>query len=87
MCAQVGVAGSTTIGSRCILAGQVGVAGHIQITDDCIFGAQSGIAGNVRKAGTYMGTPAIDAAVWRRSVSVFKNLPEMQRIVYKLNKQ
>ena len=87
MCAQVGVAGSTTIGSRCILAGQVGIAGHIQITDDCIFGAQSGIAGNVRKAGTYMGTPAIDAAVWRRSVSVFKNLPEMQRIVYKLNKQ
>lgn len=87
LCAQVGIAGSTTIGNRCILAGQVGAAGHIRIADDCIFGAQSGIPGNVRKGGMYMGTPAIDAAVWRRSVSVFKNLPEMQRIVYKLNKQ
>ena len=87
LCAQVGVAGSSIIGSRCILAGQVGIAGHLQIADNCIFGAQSGVPGNVRKAGTYMGTPAIDAAIWRRSVSVFKNLPEMQRIVYKLNKQ
>ena len=87
LCAQVGVAGSAIIGSRCILAGQVGIAGHLQIADNCIFGAQSGVPGNVRKAGTYMGTPAIDAAIWRRSVSVFKNLPEMQRIVYKLNKQ
>ena len=87
MCAQVGVAGSTQIGNRCILAGQVGVAGHISIADDCIFGAQSGIPNSVRKGGLYMGYPAIDAALWRRSVSAFKNLPEMQRIVYRLDKK
>lgn len=86
MCAQVGIAGSTQIGNRCILAGQVGVAGHIQITDYCIFGAQTGIPNSVRKPGLYMGYPAIDAALWRRSVSAFKNLPEMQRIVYRINK-
>lgn len=83
MCAQVGVAGSTTIGSHCVLAGQVGVAGHISIADNCIFGAQSGIAGNIRRAGTYMGSPAIDAMQWRRAVACFKQLPEMMRIVYK----
>lgn len=86
MCAQVGVAGSTEVGSHCILAGQVGVAGHIKIADGSIFGAQSGVAGNIRQKGVYMGSPAIDAAVWRRSSAAFKSLPEMLRIVYRLDK-
>lgn len=72
MCAQTGVAGSTRIGKHCVLAGQVGVAGHIQIADNSVFGAQSGVAGNIRKAGTYMGSPAIDAGIWRRAVVRFK---------------
>ena len=72
ICAQVGIAGSSKIGKHCVLTGQVGVAGHIEIADNCIFGAQSGVAGNIRKAGTYMGSPAIDAAIWRRAVVRFK---------------
>lgn len=72
LCAQVGIAGSSKIGKHCILAGQVGVAGHIEIADNCIFGAQTGIAGNIRKPGTYMGSPAIDANIWRRAVVRFK---------------
>lgn len=71
-CAQVGIAGSSKIGKHCILTGQVGVAGHIEITDNCIFGAQTGVAGNIRKPGTYMGSPAIDASIWRRAVVRFK---------------
>ena len=72
LCAQVGIAGSTKVGSRCTLTGQVGVAGHIEITDNCIFGAQSGIAGSIRKPGVYMGSPAIDANIWKRAVVKFK---------------
>lgn len=72
LCAQAGIAGSSKVGKHCILTGQVGVAGHIEITDNCIFGAQSGVAGNIRKPGTYMGSPAIDASIWRRSVVRFK---------------
>jgi len=72
LCAQVGIAGSSKIGKHCILAGQVGVAGHIEIADNCIFGAQTGVPGNIRKPGQYMGTPAIDAALWRRAVVKFK---------------
>ena len=72
LCAQVGIAGSSKIGSHCVLAGQVGVAGHIEITDNCVFGAQSGIANSVRKPGTYMGYPAIDASLRRRAVVRFK---------------
>lgn len=72
LCSQVGIAGSSKIGKHCILTGQVGVAGHIEIADNCIFGAQTGVAGNIRKPGQYMGSPAIDAAVWRRAVVRFK---------------
>lgn len=83
MCAQVGVAGSTEIGSGNIFAGQVGVAGHITVGDRCVFGAQSGVAGSVKKQGTYMGSPAIDAMLWRRASASFKHLPEIMRITYR----
>lgn len=72
LCAQVGIAGSTKVGKHCILTGQVGAAGHIEIADNCIFGAQSGIAGSIRKPGMYMGSPAIDAGIWRRAAVRFK---------------
>lgn len=72
LCAQVGIAGSTTIGKHNILAGQVGVAGHISTADNVICGAQSGVAGTIKKSGTYMGSPAIDAYVWRRAAVKFK---------------
>jgi UDP-3-O-[3-hydroxymyristoyl] glucosamine N-acyltransferase len=72
LCSQVGIAGSSKIGKHCVLAGQVGVAGHIEIADQGVFGAQSGVPNSVRKPGTYMGYPAIDASVWRRAVVRFK---------------
>ena len=77
LCAQVGIAGSTEIGANCILTGQVGVAGHISIPDNCVFGAQSGVRGNIKKAGTYSGSPAIDASDWMKATVIFKQLPEI----------
>ena len=72
LCSQVGIAGSTKVGKHCILAGQVGVAGHLEIADNCIFGAQSGIPSSIRKSGMYLGSPAIDATIWRRAIVRFK---------------
>ena len=86
LCAQVGIAGSTKVGKHCILAGQVGVAGHISIPDGTILGAQSGVAGTIRKPGTYMGSPAIDAALWRRAQVVIKNLPEIQKVINEIER-
>lgn len=87
MCAQVGVAGSTTIGKHCILAGQVGVAGHLTIPDNCVFGAQTGVSGGIRKAGTYQGSPAIDAINWRKSSVGFKQLPDLMQRLNALERQ
>jgi len=87
LCAQVGIAGSTKIGKHCILTGQVGVAGHIEITDNCVFGAQCGISGNVRKPGMYIGSPAIDASIFRRAAVGFKQLPDIMKRLNELEKK
>lgn len=86
LCAQVGLAGCTKVGKRCILAGQVGVAGHLSIPDGTILGAQSGVAGTIRKPGMYMGSPAIDASIWRRAQVVYKNLPEIQKVINEIER-
>lgn len=87
LCAQVGIAGSSTIGKHCILAGQVGVANGVTLVDNVILGAQAGVAGSIRQPGQYQGTPAFDAMNWRRSSVVMKNLPELRRDVDELKKQ
>ena len=87
LCAQVGIAGSTKIGKHCILTGQVGAAGHIEIADNCIFGAQAGISGSVRKPGMYIGSPAIDASIFRRAAVGFKQLPDIMKRLNELEKK
>ena len=86
LCAQAGIAGSSKVGSHCILTGQVGVAGHLEIADNCIFGAQAGVAGSIRKPGMYQGTPAIDAATWRRAAVGYKQLPDILKRLQALEK-
>ncbi len=85
--AQVGVAGSTRIGKNCIIAGQVGVNGHITVADGVMVGAQSGVTSSVKKEGSVLlGSPAIDLSIQRRSLILFKKLPELQKEISRLNK-
>ena len=79
LCAQVGLAGSTTIGKNVILAGQVGVAGHCTIGDGTVATAQSGIPNDVPAGKIVSGYPAIDNRQWLRSVALFNRLPELLR--------
>ena len=88
LCAQVGIAGSTTVGEWCTLTGQVGVAGHIQVADHTTAGAQAGIAGSVRKPGqTIIGSPAYDAKAWSRATAVFKMGPTLMAELRDLKKE
>ncbi|HXC97394.1 MAG TPA: UDP-3-O-(3-hydroxymyristoyl)glucosamine N-acyltransferase [Edaphobacter sp.] len=79
LCAQVGLAGSTTVGKNVILAGQVGSAGHNTIGDGAIATAQSGIPGDVAPGAVVSGYPAIDNRQWLRSVALVNRLPELLR--------
>jgi UDP-3-O-[3-hydroxymyristoyl] glucosamine N-acyltransferase len=79
LCAQVGLAGSTTVGKNVILAGQVGVAGHCTIGDGVIATAQSGIPSDVEAGKVVSGYPAIDNRQWLRVVALMNRLPELLR--------
>ena len=73
MCALAGIAGSTKIGKRCVIAGQVGIAGHLVIPDDTKFAAQSGVLSNIRHSGgSFMGSPAIPYNEFMRSYAIFR---------------
>jgi len=88
MASQTGISGSTKLGKRCILGGQVGLAGHLQIADGTIFGAQSGVANSVKIPNqTLQGSPTMPVMNFHKSAIVHKNLPELQRMIYSMQKR
>lgn len=88
LASQVGVAGSTQIGENCMVGGQAGFAGHLKIANGTKIQAQSGLAQSVKEENTAIwGSPAIDYKRYYRCAIVFKNLPELQKKVDKMEKQ
>lgn len=87
ICAQTGLAGSSVLGRNVLLAGQVGVSGHLTIHDNAVAYAQSGIGGDVPAGSVVAGSPAFDAAQWRRAVTAFPRLPELAKTVRQLEKR
>lgn len=86
--AQTGISGSVKIGKNCMIGGQVGIVGHITIADNVRIGAKSGIEGNITQEGiTVLGTPAIDIKKARKNFIHWRNLDELARIIYRLEKQ
>jgi UDP-3-O-[3-hydroxymyristoyl] glucosamine N-acyltransferase len=86
ICAQTGLAGSTTLGKGVLLAGQVGVSGHLTIHDGAIIYAQSGIGGDVAAGAVVSGSPAFEAREWLRAITAFQKLPELLKRVRQLEK-
>ena len=86
--AQTGISGSTKLGKQCILAGQVGIAGHLHIADGTIFGAQSGVPNSIKLPNqTLQGYPALPILAFQKSAIVHKNLPELQKLIYSMQKR
>ena len=87
MAAQVGIAGSVKIGKHCMFGGQVGMAGHIQIADNVSFGAQAGIMSSIKEPATLLGSPAINAKNFMRSIAIFNKLPDVYRTIGQLQRE
>ncbi len=83
--AQTGVSGSTKVGKNCIIGGQVGMVGHIHIADGTRINAQSGLSKSItNEATTLNGSPAFDYKSSLKSQAIFRNLPELQQRLQKL---
>ncbi len=86
--AQTGISGSTKIGKNCMIGGQVGIIGHITIADNVKIGAGSGVEASITRDGAMMlGAPAIEIGKARRNFIHWRNLDEIVRKVYNLEKQ
>ncbi len=85
--AQVGVSGSTRIGSGVQLGGQVGIVGHIEVGDGVRVGAQSGVSGSIPAGQTVLGSPARDIKIAKRLYAALPRLPEILKRLRKLEKK
>jgi len=75
LCAQVGVSGSTVVGSRVKLAGQAGLTGHIRIGDGATVGAQGGVTKSVPADTVWSGYPAREHLSALRQYAALIRLP------------
>lgn len=87
MAAQCGVAGSTKIGSWCMVGGQAGISGHIKLGNQVKVGGHSGVTNSVQDGKAVMGYPAFEHTQFARAMVIFKKLPEMYREMDALKKE
>ena len=81
------VAGSVTIGRRCMIGGASALTGHIEIADDVVITGMSGVPNSIREAGVYSsGVPITDNLTWRRNMARFRRLDALARRVAALEK-
>lgn len=83
--AQVGVAGSTKLGSDCTIAGQVGIAGHINITDGVRVTGGSMVTRSLSEPGQYSsGIPVEPSKQWRRNTVRLRQIEKLVERVSEL---
>ena len=86
--AQTGISGSTKLGKRCIVGGQVGIAGHLHIADGTVFGAQTGLSSTIKSPNQVLqGYPALPITTFQRASIVYKNLPDLQKTIFAMQKK
>lgn len=88
MAACSGVAGSTTIGRRCMIGGSANIMGHIDIVDDVVVSAVSFATKSIPSAGVYTGSvPSMEHKEWTRNYSRLRHLDAMAERIKALEQQ
>jgi len=87
LAAQVGVAGSTKIGSGVQSGGQAGINGHISVGDGARLAGQAGVWSDVPPGQTVMGFPARPRVTYLRGMAAQEKIPELLRRVRRLEEQ
>jgi UDP-3-O-[3-hydroxymyristoyl] glucosamine N-acyltransferase len=85
--AQSGIAGSTSIGENCMIGGQVGIVGHLKIGNNVKIAAQSGISSNIKDNEIVQGSPAFSISDYKRAYVYFRQLPKLNSIVNRIEKE
>ena len=82
------IAGSTTIGKRCMVSGLAGFVGHITVCDDVVVTTQAIITKDVDEPGVYSATFGAEKDTdWKRMVARFRRIEALEKRVKALEKR
>ena len=87
LCAQVGVAGSSSLGDRVVLGGKAGVADHLVIGSDVICSAGTMVATRIPSNRVMMGIPAQPRDQFTRQYTALRRLPRLMEQMIDLQKK
>jgi len=87
LCGQVGIAGSTRLGTGVVAGGQVGIPGHLHVGDGVKIAAQSGLTNDVEAGETVAGAPARPHLQGIRNMMTLDHLTEMRKELRALQKE
>ncbi len=80
MAACVGVAGSTTMGKRCIIGGAAMFGGHLRLVDDVHISGGTAVTTDVLQAGRYTGVfPLASHSAWQHNAAVIGQLAKLRK--------
>lgn len=83
--AQAGISGSSKVGQKSVVGGQVGIAGHLSLANGTQIGAQAGINFSIAQENKqWHGTPAQPLRDWMRASVLFKQLPNIEKRISKI---
>jgi len=74
---QVGLSGSTKIGRRALLAGRAATVHDVRIGDNVTLTGETVVTKDLPDDSFVSGYPAIDHKIWKKSIILFKQLPEL----------
>ncbi|QDU58628.1 UDP-3-O-(3-hydroxymyristoyl)glucosamine N-acyltransferase [Aeoliella mucimassa] len=86
LCAQVGIAGSTTTGDYVVMAGQVGVRDHVHIGEGARIGAMAGVSNDIAPGVVAFGAPATPERDQKILLASLAKLPELRKQFKQLQK-
>jgi UDP-3-O-[3-hydroxymyristoyl] glucosamine N-acyltransferase len=75
--AQVGIAGSSTLGHHVVLGGKVGVADHVKLGDQARVAAYSGVGSDLEGNQDWLGLPVLPLRQGLKVRALIKKLPEI----------
>jgi UDP-3-O-[3-hydroxymyristoyl] glucosamine N-acyltransferase len=79
ICAQVGIAGSSSTGDYVVIGGQAGLRDHVHIGNGARLGAMAGITNNVPDGAVMLGVPATPEREQKLQLAALFKLPEMRQ--------
>ena len=70
-----------------MIGGQSGISGHITVGNKVNIAAKTGVISCIDDGDTIMGYPSIGYRNFLRSSLIFRDLPEMNKTIQKLQKE